>query len=270
MSSSIVFLPYGGGLGNLVFYHHVAYALSKRLGLDMYMNSSYIDNNRKNIKDYDKLFDHVKFVTHESPVFRERYTLYVEPHFHYVPIIVSTEHNIFMQGYFQSYKYFWDYMGDIINQFQTNLGSDFMKKEYDELAADEKTVCVHVRRTDNITHSHIHTLLSEEYYKSSLEHVKGRLLVFSDDPESIKHWEVWKSRETVFVDEPDPLRTLWLMSLCDSFVIANSSLSLSAYLMAKFLRDAPCVAPEKWFESQGPVFKIDDILPPGTLKNKIS
>jgi hypothetical protein len=156
-------------------------------------------------------------------------------------------------------------MGDIIKQFQVNLGSEFMKKEYNDLAAGEKTVCVHVRRTDNITNSHIHTLLSEDYYKSSLKHVTGRLLVFSDDPESIKHWDVWKSRETVFVDEPDPVRTLWLMSLCDSFIIANSSLSLSAYLMAKFLRDAPGVAPGKWFMENTYTFKIDDIVPPGTI-----
>lgn len=265
MSSSIVFLPYGGGLGNLVFYHHVAYALSKRLGLDMYMNTTYQDNLRKNITEYDKIFDHVKFVTHDSSIFQEKYTTYTEPHFYYDPINVSTEHNLFLQGYFQSYKYFWDYMGDIIKQFQVNLGSEFMKKEYDDLAAGEKTVCVHVRRTDNITNSHIHTLLSEDYYKRSLEHVTGRLLVFSDDPESIKHWDVWKSRETVFVDEPDPVRTLWLMSLCDSFVIANSSLSLSAYLMAKFLRDAPGVAPGNWFMENTYTFKIDDIVPPGTI-----
>lgn len=263
---AVVFLPYGGGLGNLLFYHHVAYALSKKLGRHMYISNDYEDNLRVNISTYDKLFDHVNYVNRTSTLFQEQCVLYVEPHFYHDPIVVPTDANvILLKGYFQSYKYFWGYMGDIIKQFQMNLGSEFMKKEYYDLAAGEKTVCVHVRRTDYITNSHIHTLLSEEYYKSSLEHVKGRLLVFSDDPESIKHWDIWKSRETVFVDEPDPVRTLWLMSLCDSFVIANSSLSLSAYLMAKFLRDAPGVAPGNWFGPRGPQFNMEDIVPPGTI-----
>lgn len=262
---TVIFLPYGGGLGNLLFYHHVAYALSKKLGRDMYISNDYEDNLRINISSYEKLFDHVKYVNHTSPLFREQCAMYIEPHFYYDPIMVP-EHAkvILLKGYFQSYKYFWDYMGDIVSQLQKNLGSEFMKKEYDVLSAGEKTVCVHIRRTDYLSHQDIHTVVPEEYYHEALRHVDGRLIVFSDDTESIKHWDVWKSRETVFVDEPDPVRTLWLMSLCGSFIIANSSLSLNAYLIAKFLRNAPGVAPKSWFGPRGPQFNMEDIVPPGT------
>jgi hypothetical protein len=263
---AVVFLPYGGGLGNLVFYHHAAFAVSKKLGAPMYINSDYQDEKRKNIALYDKIFSHVEFVNRESPIVQTKGYMYTEPSYMYEPIKVPNDIVVFMQGYFQSYKYFWDCMGDIIKQFRTNLGDDFMKKEYDELRSGEKTVCVHVRRTDNITNCAHHTLLGEEYYINALEHMNtGRLLVFSDDPESIKRWDVWKTRDTVFVDETDPVRALWLMNLCDSFVIANSSFSLNAYLMAKFLRDTPCVAPAQWTGPLGVRFKIHDLLPPGTI-----
>ena len=263
---AVVFLPDGGGLGNLLFYHHVAYALSKKLGVDMYINSDYEYEKFRNITAYDKIFTHVKFVTRFSPIFQQSCVLYSEPHFYYDPIPHVPEKSIILlRGYFQSYKYFWDVMGDITSQLQTNLGEDFMKKEYDALSLGNKTVCVHIRRKDYLTLSEIHTVLPEEYYREALSHIDGRLLIFSDDPGSIQHWDVWKSRETVFVDEPDPVRTLWLMSLCDSFIIANSSLSLNAYLMAKFLRDAPGVAPKNWFGPKGAQFLIDDIVPPGTI-----
>jgi hypothetical protein len=266
MYMAAVSLPYGGGLGNLLFYHHAAFAVSKKLGVPMYINSDYQDEKRKNIALYDKIFSHVEFVNRESLILQNKGVMYTEPNYYYDPINVPADTVVFMQGYFQSYKYFWDYMGDIIKQFQTNLGCEFMKKEYDELRSGEKTVCVHVRRTDYLSLSDIHTNLKEEYYENALTHVApGRLLVFSDDIGSIKHWDVWKTRDTVFVDEPDPVRTLWLMSLCDAFVIANSSLSLNAYLMAKYLRDAPGVAPVKWFEPKGVQFRIDDIVPPGTI-----
>jgi hypothetical protein len=263
---AIVFLPYGGGLGNLLYYHHTAFAVSKKLGVPMYFNSDYHDAKRKNIALYDKIFNHVDFVNRASPIVQTKGYMYTEPSYMYEPIKVPKDIVVFVQGYFQSYKYFWDYMGDIIKQFRTNLGDDFMKKEYDELRSGEKTVCVHVRRTDYLSDPDIHTVLPEEYYENALGHINtGRLLVFSDDIESIKHWDVWKTRDTVFVYEPDPVRTLWLMSLCDSFVIANSSLSLNAYLMAKYLRDAPGVAPLKWIGPKGPRFRIDDIVPPGTI-----
>jgi hypothetical protein len=263
---AVVSLPYGGGLGNLLFYHHTAFALSKENGVDMYINSDYHYEKFRNITLYDKIFNHVNFVNRASPVFQMNGSVYTEPHFYYDPIPVSGAGVVFLQGYFQSYKYFWNSMGDIIRQLQLNLGVDFMKKEYDELRSGEKTVCVHVRRTDYLSLSDIHTVLTEEYYENALTHVApGRVLVFSDDIGGIKHWDVWKTRDTVFVDEPDPVRTLWLMSLCDAFVIANSSLSLSAYLMAKYLRDAPGVAPAKWFGPKGAQFRIDDIVPPGTI-----
>jgi hypothetical protein len=258
---AVISLPNGGGLGNLLFYHHVTYALSKKHMIQMYMNCDYIDEKRPNIRVYEKLFQHVEFINH---TFQKDGTLYTEPNFFWNDI-PYTRGTLFLRGYFQSYKYFWDVIPDIVSQFTKNLGETFMLGEYTELAQGNPCVCVHVRRTDYLNDPDIHTNLTEDYYVKGLKSFPDhRVLVFSDDTESIRHWDAWKSKNVHFVDEPDPLRTLWLMYRCDAFIIANSSLSLNAYLFAKGTRDTPGVAPSQWFGSKGPQFKIEDIVPPGT------
>ncbi len=54
------------------------------------------------------------------------------------------------------------------------------------------------------------------------------------------------------------------MSLCDNFIIANSTLSLCSYLLRK-KKDAKIVGPKIWFGSGGYKYKIEDILPPNTI-----
>lgn len=64
-------------------------------------------------------------------------------------------------------------------------------------------------------------------------------------------------------DEADNFKALVLMSLCSHFVIANSSMSLNAFLL-RANEAARLYAPRQWFGQYGHVFKIEDIVPPGT------
>jgi len=51
------------------------------------------------------------------------------------------------------------------------------------------------------------------------------------------------------------------MSLCDNFIIANSSLSLSAYLLRQN-KKAKLVAPNNWFGPKLNIkFNINDFIP---------
>ena len=54
------------------------------------------------------------------------------------------------------------------------------------------------------------------------------------------------------------------MTFCDNFIIANSTLSLVAYLLRNN-QTAKIVAPKKWFGSVGYKYKIEDIVPPETI-----
>ena len=50
------------------------------------------------------------------------------------------------------------------------------------------------------------------------------------------------------------------MSLCDNFIISNSSFSLCAYYFRN-VEQAKIVAPLNWFGPAGPKFDLNDLVP---------
>jgi hypothetical protein len=90
----------------------------------------------------------------------------------------------------------------------------------------QKTAFLHVRLGDYriLPHHQVNLLL---YYKKAMELFPSdtRFLVFSDEPPIAAGLPVFHER-CVFVDEPNELRSLWLMSLCSAGAItANSTFS---------------------------------------------
>jgi GR25 family glycosyltransferase involved in LPS biosynthesis len=123
------------------------------------------------------------------------------------------------------------------------------------------TTCIHVRRGDYLKKPFYYNVLPEEYYRLALEavHSSHKFLVFSETPEEIKDWAVWKGHDVHFVDEPSPLVSLLMMSLCDNHIIANSTMSLCGYLLSE--RKGVFVYPTQWFGCEGPSYSLDDIIP---------
>jgi hypothetical protein len=115
----------------------------------------------------------------------------------------------------------------------------------------------------------LHPICSDEYYIDAINKINSinddvTYLVFSDDIKFISEWSVIKNYKYKIINEVDPVKTLLLMSLCDYFIIANSTLSLCAY----FLRDkneSILIGPKNWFGPDAPKHKLEDILPPETI-----
>ena len=287
---------YGGGIGNLLFMHHAGYALAKRLGgAELWMLEEYDARHRPNIAAYKSLFKHVKMASHQEicdPSF-ERYT---EPFFPFHPIKEPTYGKIVINGYFQSYKYFYDYRKEIRDVLWSNERDLYYEAimKHQALHSDRVTICMHVRRGDYLTLQQYHPTASSDYYKLALEHVLNKLgipapgsgsgsvnvsvcglvkiVVFSDDIEFVKGWDdvlnVARLRNVsiYYEEEANPIKALMLMSLCDHFVIANSSMSLNAYyLRCEAAENAILCAPKTWFGPQGPPFAIYDIVPPSAF-----
>jgi hypothetical protein len=91
-----------------------------------------------------------------------------------------------------------------------------------------------------------------------------KFLIFSDDIEYITNWKLLKNYNYEIINESDPIKTLILMSLCNHFIIANSSLSLSAYFL-KNTKDSIIIGPKQWFGNDKTDWKIEDILPPNAI-----
>jgi hypothetical protein len=118
------------------------------------------------------------------------------------------------------------------------------------------SVCVHFRRGDYLAdpiYAREIGALETDYYRRAIEIIRphapdATLWLFSDDIEAIAR-DFTPDRPHEFVREPPGTAatdTLWLMSQCDHFIIANSTLSW----WAAWLGAAPgktVLAPDPWF-----------------------
>jgi Glycosyl transferase family 11 len=274
---SLVFIP-SDGFGNLMFQHHAAYAYAKENGLELCAVGYYYDT-RPKMYQYARLFSHVKLLgspenleeTYEYKRDPQRWRIenavrlsgqtavYVEPGHTYHPIPPGAR---VLSGYFQSWKYFDAYRIEIRDLLRSNESELWERQK----AKYTGGVCVHVRwGGDGKVRPHIHPITSKMYYEKAMSLFPGaRFLVFAEPDAGIQDWDEWKGRDVTFIDEPDPLPTLFLMSLCEHFIIANSSLSLSAYYMREN-ESARLVIPSDWFGPKGPQFSLDDLADRATI-----
>ncbi len=186
--------------------------------------------------------------------------------------------NVFLQGFWQSEKYFKDAEDVIRNDFAFRAVPDeanqaMLDKMASDLRGGVESVSVHVRRgdysSDPKTHAH-HGLLPLEYYQSAMSVIdkrfpRGCYYVFSDDLSWCRDNLRFKG-EGVFVDV-NAGKPAWmdmrLMTRCRHHIIANSSFSWwGAWLNAS--PDKVVVAPQQWL-SQARLVN-DDIWPGDWLK----
>ena len=265
----IVFVP-GGGLGNILFEHSAAWVHSKETGQELHALGYYPDcyTKRAKLADYPNLFKHVKILgERDKHPYSENWPgnpsqlqyisqltgetrVWQEPYFYHNPIPSDAR---ILTGYFQSWKYFDKYRIELRDLLRSN---DSILWE-EQKSRVKGGVCVHIRwGGDGLAKPLIHPVCSREYYSDAMKlFPNNKFLLFCEEPDLIKDFE----GEVIY--EPDPLKTLFLMSCCDHFIIANSSLSLMAYYMREN-EDARLVAPRNWFGPQGPAYKLDDLVKP--------
>ena len=179
-----------------------------------------------------------------APVVQERFFHFDEELFNHCPDHVS------LQGYFQTEKYFKHIEDEIRDDFIFHPEISTPCKEM--IDGVENPIALHVRRTDYIKNSENHFNLPIEYYKVALDHFDSdrNVIVFSDDP-------LWCHDESLFSDDrfiisenEDNRVDLCLMSMCDDFIIANSSYSWwGAWLSSN--QNKKVIAPVQWFGKTG-------------------
>ena len=155
--------------------------------------------------------------------------------------------NLVLQGYFQSSKYLdrehileLYKMDDVTKTYINSVikpNLDFLKN----------STSIHVRRGDYIGRAR-HPVQGMEYYNQAMGHFPdNNFIVFSDDIKWCK--ENFKGNRFTFIQEDDYIE-LYLMSMCQHNIIANSSFSWwGSYLNQN--PDKIIVAPSNWFGSDG-------------------
>jgi Glycosyl transferase family 11 len=175
--------------------------------------------------------------------------------------------NTYLDGFWQSEKYFKD--------IKTEIYNDFVLKEpiptnnhWLNLITQCNSVSLHVRRGDYISQSNIkssHQLCDLTYYEQAIKHIKKtqsniQLFIFSDDL-------AW-CKSNIKFDEPiyfvehnqnqEAHLDMILMSHCKHNIIANSSFSWwAAYLNKNY--EKIIVAPKQWYTDKN--INTNDLLP---------
>jgi len=153
-----------------------------------------------------------------------------------------------LDGYWQSHKYFEHNRDLILELFSIpKKHEEYIDKNYGYAWQMKPTVSIHVRRGDYVNITHAHPLCSINYYNNAIEFLGDcNYMVFSDDLEWCK---LNFPSSYTFVDESDYI-SLYLMSMCDHNIIANSSFSWwGAWLNTN--DDKKVIYPKQWF---GPMY----------------
>lgn len=171
--------------------------------------------------------------------------------------------NSLIDGFFQSEKYFLRHRDIILELLKIpDSIKEIINNNYSNIL-NTKTTSLHVRRGDYVRHPSHHPTCSIEYYQEAISKVGDTtLIVFSDDIEWCK--EHLKYNNIIYIEGEKDYIELYLMSLCDNNIIANSSFSWwGAWLNQN--KNKIVIGPKKWFGSSI-THDTSDILPDSWIK----
>jgi len=147
----------------------------------------------------------------------------------------------YLVGYFQSSKYFEDYLVKVIEAFQL--------PKYEQRLQD--TISMHIRRGDSLANERLNQP-SLKYFHDAIEHFPDsyKVLIFTDDIVWAK--EKFKGDRFTISDKKDPKSALTEMTSCMHHVITNSTFSWwGAYLdlntHSRYGGTVICPSKHTWF-----------------------
>jgi hypothetical protein len=197
----------------------------------------------------------------------------IERHFHYDPHVLTLRGNIYLDGYWQSERYFKHIENIIRQELVVNTDLDSKNMATAQHIEATQSICLHIRRGDyasNPVTLQLHGVCSLEYYLAAANRIANGIddphfFIFSDDP-------VWAEKNLklpypytlVSHNKADKnYEDLRLMSLCRHFIIANSTFSWwGAWLSSH--PDKMVIAPAKWFND--PTINDYDLIPSSWLR----
>jgi hypothetical protein len=182
--------------------------------------------------------------------------VFFERHFHFDKAFLAAPDNTYLEGYWQSEKYFKDIETIILREFFVKIKPDSINKQIADTIGSVNAISLHIRRADYVTSmttNETHGTCSTEYYLRAADMIARQVssphfFVFSDDP-------IWV-KENIMLDHPMTFVTnnkddrnyedLRLMTICRHHIIANSTFSWwGAWLCLNPKKIV--IAPKVWF-----------------------
>ena len=262
----IVTVRLQGGLGNQMFQIATTHAYAKKFNFipkfdfarcitvhQGFSSPKYKDTLFKNLISFDYTTNN--FINY-----------FKEPN-HSFNEIPYYDDNLFLDGYFQSEKYFKKNKKELQELFHLDYTKILFFLE--SLPKNKDITSIHIRRGDYLKFPGIHDICSLEYYKNAMEVIgDNNFIIVSDDMDWCR--ENIKGKNIYYSPFTDEIEDLLLISSCKNKIIANSSFSWwGAYLDGdNYLNSditSKVIAPKKWFGVSGPQ-EQNDIIPSSWIK----
>ena len=161
--------------------------------------------------------------------------------------------SIYLQGYFQSEKYF-DEIKSLIRDKMFAASKGLYQKEYVKRICERETICISVKVEHNAG-SAIYDVCGRDYYKKAIELVltkveKPFFFICSDNVNYVLKNLIDADKYDYVCQEKDlsVIDSLNIMGLCKHFIIGNTSFGW----WAQFLSNNPnkiVVAPKPWLRT---------------------
>lgn len=188
------------------------------------------------------------------------------------PSALKKNGTFYLDGFWQSYKYFEDIEKVIKKDFSLKVSLENKVPELLAQITNANSVSLHIRRGDYVsdqkTQKH-HGTCDLNYYTRAIDKIVEKIsnptfFIFSDDIEWVKH-NLKTNYQVVYVSQPslEDYEELILMSKCKHNIIANSSFSWwGAWLNSN--SEKVVISPTKWMNDNS--VKINDLIPPTWTK----
>jgi len=279
-----------GGLGNQMFQYALGRALSLKFGVPLKLDISayrtyrlhgYALSALRIVEDYasDEEVQMLRLAFEARPLV-ERLLRRIMPRrrwvrergFGFDATVLETSPPAYLEGYWQSERYFKSCVEVLRREFQLRAKLDIANSEMGKRMSECESVALHVRRGDYVsdpTTNAVHGVCSMEYYEHAIALANARLVkpsffIFSDDLAWAKD-NLRTACPSEFVDINDPSRgylDLHLMARCRHQIIANSTLSWwGAWLNPSATKMV--IAPKRWFRRND--MDTRDLIPDGWL-----
>tara|TARA_R100000353_G_scaffold103219_1_gene74590 strand:- start:868 stop:1692 length:825 start_codon:yes stop_codon:yes gene_type:complete len=196
-----------------------------------------------------------------APVVYERFFHFDQELFDHCPDHVS------LQGYFQTERYFKHIEHQIRDEFK--FVDDILEPCKGMVSRVNDPIALHIRRGDYLINKENHFNLPIEYYEAALKYFdKDRnVIIFSDDSKWCLEQSLFSDDRFIISESEDNRVDLCLMSLCNDFIIANSTYSWwGAWLSSN--KNKKVIAPTQWFGKTGYTkdHNTKDLIPDSWIK----
>lgn len=174
----------------------------------------------------------------------------------------------YISGYFQCEKYFKDIRDILLKQFTIKQKlSSYANDMKSEIENSQNSCSLHVRRGDFIDDKNIkiHGSCDIEYYQNSIKYLQEKIsdlryFIFSDDMDWAKsNLAIQNATYIQSKEKRIPHEDIYLMSLCDHNIIANSTFSWWGAWLNKN-NNKMVITPKKWFADESMQKQSIDIV----------